>query len=354
MPWGARRDHSQRQARVCVRPGESRQCTVCVHAAARPARRCCGPTAVSRLLGTDRGLQLSYGGGLRNRTTLLFLVPLGLGFLLLLVASQLTFRHSELPWFCLTKTLTIARPGPIEIWFPRACYASKTVAGRRGFKAVRPKAGTGEAVPVGALNEPARPRVDVLRVSDVERSAFAHSHSVNMHALTGTLRHIRPHHVTGLKTANTLGAHAVTARETVLVQPRPTVRAASDCLDCERAASRRASSPTQAASRAWLFGIPGAVDTQRLRFPSVRAPAYQNERAQRISLKPVPSDATGRPSRCPGGAEGLAQASPSHGNGYRTAVPCGEDRQAMPPKRPAAVRASLIRRPRRTCRRPRR
>jgi hypothetical protein len=45
---------------------------------------------------------------------------------------------------------------------------------------------------------------DALGLTDIERSGFAHSYSANMHALTGRLRHIRPQHVTGLKTANTL------------------------------------------------------------------------------------------------------------------------------------------------------
>jgi hypothetical protein len=68
---------------------------------------------------------------------------------------------------------------------------------------VRPWAGTGEAVPVGALNALARLRVGVLSLTDVERSAFAHSYAATMRALTGTVRHIPPHHVTGVKTANT-------------------------------------------------------------------------------------------------------------------------------------------------------
>jgi hypothetical protein len=52
-----------------------------------------------------------------------------------------------------------------------------------------------------------------------------HAHSYAAH---------RPHHVAPPKPANTLGGHAVTARETILVQARPAVRAASHCLDCER------------------------------------------------------------------------------------------------------------------------
>jgi hypothetical protein len=95
------------------------------------------------------------------------------------------------------------------------------------LKAVRPKAGAGEAVPVGALNELARLPVDVLSLTDVERTAFAHIYSPSMHALTGTVRHIRPHHVTSPKTANTLGTLAATARKPCLSnlvrpkEPRP-------------------------------------------------------------------------------------------------------------------------------------
>jgi hypothetical protein len=83
--------------------------------------------------------------------------------------------------------------------------------------------------------------------------AFAHGYSPRMQALTGTVRHIRPPHVTSPKAANTLGTHGVTARETVLVQPRPAITAASHCLDCERPLLQiqRATDPVKFA---WLCG----------------------------------------------------------------------------------------------------
>jgi hypothetical protein len=40
----------------------------------------------------------------------------------------------------------------------------------------------------------------VLSHTDVERTAFAHSYSANMHALIGTVRHIRPHHAAAAET----------------------------------------------------------------------------------------------------------------------------------------------------------
>jgi len=51
----------------------------------------------SHLLGGGRGFKLNDGGGRRNRTALLLLVPFSLRFFLLFGASHLTFRHGELP-----------------------------------------------------------------------------------------------------------------------------------------------------------------------------------------------------------------------------------------------------------------
>jgi hypothetical protein len=69
--------------------------------------------------------------------------------------------------------------------------ASKTSAFHDRRKA------TVESLPIGAFNERAILPVDVLSLTDVERSAFADSYLANMLALSGTLGHIRPHQPRG-------------------------------------------------------------------------------------------------------------------------------------------------------------